>query len=395
MTARVVLGILTGLVLHHPLTAAATPWWPYVGCWQSADSAVPQDARVCVVVRPDGAANITTSVSGEPDLEQRLVADGQERPVTEQECRGAQRMTFSTSGRHLFTRTELTCADGALRIVRSFATIAGDGTWINAQSIDVGGTETVGLRTYRRVDGTLPNASAFTFDDVVEASRLLSPRVVEAAIVAARVRFALDDRDLLSIRAAGVAPEVMDAMIAVSFPSHFVVQGPGSYVRWSVSDAPSPNRVTDSLSRTHVYAPFDLCYWRSWDPRTRRGHDRWSDDRIDVRRTPRSNASVTSTGYTRDTSPARDTAVERAAETTASEATPAPTRESHRPGYVRSPASDGARATQPEAVERSSSSGSTASSDAGGGSAATSSAPAKPSKGVVTKQGYTRKPPGG
>lgn len=367
MTTRVVLALLFGFAVAHPAGATqpagadlTSNWSPYAGCWQLADAAAPPAADICVVRLPDGAVKITTSSSGQPTFEQIIVADGVNRPVTEQECHGAQRITWSRSGRHLFARTELTCSDGTRRIVGGLSTIAADGAWVDAQSIDVDGHESIAIRAYRRPSDTRSSQAAFTADDIIDAHQQLSTRLLEAAIVHLRPKVALDARALRTLDKADVAPTVIDAIVAVSFPSHFDVQSAGSYVRRTISDAPAFANSNDPQAWAHVYSPFDWCYWTTWDPRVDRDDTDRSAERIDVRRTTPANNVVRPTGDDYS-SPTDDTAVERPSETpTVPE--PAPTsavpRVESNPGHARRP---------PAAT------------------------PA--SKGTVTKQGYTRRPP--
>jgi hypothetical protein len=65
-------------------------------------------------------------------------------------------------------------------------------------------------------------------EDVTEASAKVSSEAVEAAIVETQSRFRLNSRTLLQLADAGVSPNVIDLMVAQSFPSHFRVERPAT-----------------------------------------------------------------------------------------------------------------------------------------------------------------------
>ena len=72
--------------------------------------------------------------------------------------------------------------------------------------------------------GIAPDSTAAGGPEVV----LLSSLAVEAAIVESASRFKLNSRALLQLADAGVSPNVIDLMVAQSFPSHFRVERPAS-----------------------------------------------------------------------------------------------------------------------------------------------------------------------
>jgi hypothetical protein len=65
---------------------------------------------------------------------------------------------------------------------------------------------------------------------VIEALRVVDPAVVEAMLLESDASFGIDSDLLLHLDAAGVPNEVIDLMVALSFPDYFVVEG-GSITR--------------------------------------------------------------------------------------------------------------------------------------------------------------------
>ena len=219
----------------------ASRWHAWQGCWHvrmdatrgtadAADAAdVPPDGsrapRVCVTAEGD-TATITTEMDGRPLLTQQLVADGVERPFAERGCAGVQQVSWSADRRRLFARARLTCAEGTVRTVSGVSLLAPDGTWIEAQAIEVGGRSSVRVRRFAREGRSAPgfDAHRLTVDDVKEASSRVAGPAVEAALVESRSTFALTARRLLELNAAGVPDNLIDVMVALTYPQAFTLR---------------------------------------------------------------------------------------------------------------------------------------------------------------------------
>jgi hypothetical protein len=240
------------LLLAVPAYAQNTTdprWNRWTGCWQlvtensregapspstagRAPRSQPRDPdrpQVCVEASPNGGATFTTRVGTQTPIVQTVVADGTDRPVTEDGCSGTQRAEWSGDGLRLYARAELTCkSDQGTRRVSGLAMLGPDGRWTDVQSVDVGGRESFRVRHYRRADDSRPvsgiTATALTLDDVKEASAKVSPRALEAALVETRASFNLSSRRLLDLQAAGVPASVVDLMVALSYPDRFVIE---------------------------------------------------------------------------------------------------------------------------------------------------------------------------
>ena len=243
-------------MIAAPARAQQTPdarWTPWVGCWQLVDEnqrdgtlnaadglgapAPRQSGRgvsVCAT-RTGEPAGITlkTLVSDQPALEQTIVADGAGHPITDADCRGTQRAEWSRTGTRLFSNAELVCGDQRPRKISGLDIIAGSGVWVDVQVVEISGRETVRVRRYRRAADRRGAPVAFqfgtplTFDDVKEASGKVSPRAVEAALVATSARFDLNSRRLIDLADAHVPGTVIDLMVALSYPERFVVERSG------------------------------------------------------------------------------------------------------------------------------------------------------------------------
>ena len=273
-------------------------WAPWAGCWQLQG----ENVRVCVAPSSEGAgATLSTFVDNAtergqattPVLEQTLVADGAQHPIVEGECRGWQQAEWSRTGERLFARAELTCAGASVRRVSGLSTITGAGVWIDIQGIEIAGRENIRVRRYRRTSDRTDEAAAaarltalaprlgatpFRVEDVKEASARVSPRVMEAALVETNAGFDLSSRILVDLDAAGVPDSVIDTLVALAYPRHFVVDRPGGGASAAFSDPFFDTALVGTglfpyygdystrydLYSPYFYSPFGYAYWGSY-----------------------------------------------------------------------------------------------------------------------------------
>jgi uncharacterized membrane protein YgcG len=247
------LAIGFGLVLVAASASAQSAtdsrWTPWLGCWDlvienardgspAADLPRPQRGssprgdlrpRVCVE-RADAGATFRTTIGDRTPIVQTIVADGTARPITDTDCTGTQSAEWSRDGLRMFSRAELTCkGDAGSRRVSGLGILGANGTWIDVQSIVIDGRDTYRVRRYRRQDPAAPSDArqpgrALTLDDVKEASAKVTPHALEAALVETNASFALSSQRLIELDEARVPEQVIDLMVALSYPKRFVVE---------------------------------------------------------------------------------------------------------------------------------------------------------------------------
>lgn len=263
--------------------SADARWTPWLGCWQLVDesqrdanpgatelrgapAARPSASGVSVCVTPvsePAGISLQTRVSNQPALEQTIVADGADRPITDADCHGTQQAEWSRTGTRLLAHAQLVCGDQMPRKISGLAMIAGNGIWVDVQVVEIAGRESIRVRRYRRAldprgAAIAPRFGApLTIDDVKEASGKVSRSAVEAALIATNARFDLNSRRLIDLDDAGVPDNVIDVMVALSYPERFVVErantgGTGSFFDpgggFSFGSLP--------LSAAYAYSPF-------------------------------------------------------------------------------------------------------------------------------------------
>ena len=263
---------LPGAAQAQPSTLDESPainrvdqrWLPWLGCWRLVEeagalpeaagdfSAFADSVMVCVTpAAPPAPATdvvVTTLADGEQMLVETLSADGLEHPVDQSECRGRRRIGWSDDGARLFTRAELTCSarDDARRL--SAVGLMADGrTWLALELVEAGERAAVTVKRYRRTgDVTTLSAAGPTLtpdllarartaagrtgdadlsiDAVIEAAAALEPAVLEALLVETGTMFDLDGRTLIRLDDGGVPGDIIDMLVALSFPENFSVR---------------------------------------------------------------------------------------------------------------------------------------------------------------------------
>lgn len=264
-------------------------WEPWLRCWEMVRENVPSSPRraaprVCVTRAGHNAVTLTTTIEGQPALEQTIVSDGSETPIRDDSCSGSQRAEWSRTGERLFTRAELACEGQPSRSVSALSLIAPDGTWLDIRTVRMGPSETTRVSRYRRAAGesaasALIAGSRLTLEDVKEATAKVSPRAVEAALVETRASFNLTSRQLIDLDDAHVPANVIDLMVALSYPQHFVVERtarpePSGYLAsdpflFSPFDVPFAfgTFYDDFDFPAYYYSPFAYSYLGRFDPR--------------------------------------------------------------------------------------------------------------------------------
>ena len=276
-------------------------WAPWLGCWQLLDESVQDPALlaealgalgrtreragaiVCVTPGDDKGVTMTTLVNDRPVLTETIVADGSNRRLEEPECRGWHRAEWSQLGARLFAQAELACASQAPRTVSGLSLMMAGPLWIDVQLIESEGRKSLRVRRYQRSVNqkyasklpwpdqkvrAVPLNSRLTVADVKEASGKIAPETLQAALVELNKGFDLGSKELIELDRAGVPDNVIDLMVALTYPKRFVVEkntsGSGS---WGVGgfDSMWPY-YTDPFFYTSYYAPFGYRYWGYYDP---------------------------------------------------------------------------------------------------------------------------------
>jgi hypothetical protein len=281
------------LVTGGNAEAQTNRWSAWAGCWDRVSQDVRDTAprsrrhdadaveiveqappRVCVKAFDNINATLTTTVPDQPASEQTVIADGSPHPVKEVGCQGTEQAEWSTSGRLLFTRVEASCEDGVQRSISGLALITDDEVWIDIRSFSGLGRLATRVSRYERVDSEPADTEAegratLTLAELKEASGKVSESVLEAAVMEAGANVQVSRRTLVDLADARVPPRVLDVMIALAYPEHFIVERVNGITRTKsspfspVSQAPADIEsyaVTGQYYPAYYYSPFSYTY---------------------------------------------------------------------------------------------------------------------------------------
>ena len=222
-------------------------WLPWLGCWEPATGPESNDGpMVCMQPVADGVGvEMLTVTDGGITSREAIRADGRERRTSREGCDGWQRTSFSDDGQRVYLQAEFICEGGVERSSAGLMSMARPYEWLDVRTVDVAGesvpwvlryqlaaveaVEAAGLgdiaadRIMAQESARIAAASALTIDDVIDASNHINAKAVEAWIVERDDVFTLDASRLTRMADAGVAASVIDMIVAVSYPEHFVV----------------------------------------------------------------------------------------------------------------------------------------------------------------------------
>ena len=263
-------------------------WTAWVGCWQASgrdattltpDKPLP---TVCIVpVAGDATVELVT-VNGTTAATERVDANGSRRSVSREGCNGWETATFSADKKRIYLKSEFECTGNRTRTATGIMSISPNGEWLDVQGVKVGTHTGVRVVHYGRVP-TTPAVSAearatiesegsmarslaviaasdsVRIADVVDAAKHTDPLVVQTWLAQRGQGFDLDAKKLTQLANAKVAPNVIDVMIALSYPQTFALnlaQSDGQMVQTS---GPRQVAAEDEIGNGPVV-------FMNWDP---------------------------------------------------------------------------------------------------------------------------------
>ena len=261
-------------------------WTPWLGCWRSTDDPGNTGTRVCVT-RAGAGISLRTIVGGQLVSDELRVADGTPRPVREAGCTGTESTRWSADGQRAYRTAQASCGSETARSLAGVAYFVPGPVWIDVQTVTLNGATNVRVTGYTRAasqrlpDGTVvPTAPAgmaaslmsrgWTTDDVVEASAILPPDGVQAAISEGPTAFRLNAASLSQLADGRVAEGVIDLMVALTYPERFVVDRPsgggggGGFMLSGMSADPFFSPIVGPAALYDCYSPYGWAsnsYW--------------------------------------------------------------------------------------------------------------------------------------
>lgn len=250
MFAMAVLAPQTSLQAQEPDSG----WQPYLGCWEPDGQEEESDSVLCFVAS-GGQVEMLTISEGEIDFREAFAADGRSQTIDADGCRGTESARFSEDRKRIYTYSDLACDEGN-RKSSGIISMIGPNYWLDVRAIDGADGAVAWAQGYRRADSSVLTDLGFdaadrvgrrgfrstaaraygglTVDDVIDATQAVDGQAVEAWLAESGEGIErLDAEGLIALEEAGVSDEVIDVVVAVSFPQRYALDrgddGPDGY----------------------------------------------------------------------------------------------------------------------------------------------------------------------
>jgi len=245
--------LLSLLLALGPATLAAqqtfdSRWLPWLGCWQVGEGTGQDNLLLCVRPSADQrGVEVATISSGEIAATRRLIADGQPHELSVANCAGSQFAQFSSDGYRVYLWSTLTCEQGRKRTASAIMAMGSRTQWLDVQALGMNGERMPRVLRYRPAaesqwpaefrfgaqraeavaDARLLAASRVSLTDVEEAATHVDHEALAAFVIERGHRFDLSAARLAALDDAGIPEDVIDAVVAASFPERFVIDHEG------------------------------------------------------------------------------------------------------------------------------------------------------------------------
>lgn len=219
-------------------------WLPWLGCWTEMGGG---DELLCVRPAPgSGGVELVTVRDGEIAGTSLLRADGVARETTREGCTGTERAEFSSDGHRVHLRSDFVCEGEVDREGTGLVAVVSPSEWIRVETVEVAGETAAVTRRYLEAAGPTTEgaglqdaaagremsvrsarraaASRPSVEDLVEASELVDPEAVRTWVAELDRPLDVDAAKLARLADAGVPEEVIDVVVAVSFPEQFALE---------------------------------------------------------------------------------------------------------------------------------------------------------------------------
>ncbi|NJD20620.1 MAG: hypothetical protein FIA95_15220 [Gemmatimonadetes bacterium] len=256
-------------------------WLPWIGCWEPVGEATEADL---VCVRPsDGTAAVEIlRIKGTEVVAREVVrTDAQRHENVHESCKGWDEAMFSEDGRRVFLRSSYACGQGVTQEGGGILAFTSPGEWLDVRTAGMGGQSAAWAQRFQPADPALAEAAGFgdllgdrtwsvrtarmvagagvDVDDVIEATRRVSPEAVKAFLAEQGSPLELSAAELVRMADAGVPDHVIDVAVAVTYPERFTLRGQGEQVAMSALDEGSLRRRWSSqgyMGMGSFYDPF-------------------------------------------------------------------------------------------------------------------------------------------
>jgi len=224
-------------------------WLPWLGCWEATDvqDGATNGALLCIApaTTHSGVDLTTVTPDGRVAAPEPMQGDGVERPFSSEGCEGSQVAEFSEDGARVYVHTEQSCEGDVLRATRGVFAMVTPYEWIDVQAVDADGRGSAWAMRYRAVSderaeavgqgailegrrlgvrsARIAAARSPDVDDVMDVHRHVGAEATKAWVVEMNSPVELNSERLVELADTGVPGDVIDVVVAVSYPTRFSV----------------------------------------------------------------------------------------------------------------------------------------------------------------------------
>ena len=224
-------------------------WLAFSGCWKPVKETTGSEASGTLLCFRPGIEDVGVRMiwveNNKIVREETFRADGRPQDANLEGCTGWKRGDFSARPGRVFLSSEHTCAGGVTRASTGLFTMLSSSEWVDvrvtmvgdekltwvtkyqlamASAVEAVGLSDIAMGMSMAVQSARVAASARpAIDDVIEAIGYVDAQAVPAWLVERDVPLQLDSEKLVQMADAGVPAEVIDMVVAVSYPDRFAV----------------------------------------------------------------------------------------------------------------------------------------------------------------------------
>ena len=224
-------------------------WLAFSGCWKPVNETVGSEASVALLCFRPGIDDVGVRMiwveNNKIVREETFRADGRSQDASLEGCTGWKRGDFSARPGRVFLSSEHTCAGGVTRASTGMLAVLSSSEWVDVRVTTVGDEKFTWVTKYQLAMATAVEAAGLgdiamgmsmavqsarvaasvrpAVDDVIEAIGYVDAQAIPAWLVERDLPLHLDSDKLIRMADAGVPAEVIDMVVAVSYPERFVV----------------------------------------------------------------------------------------------------------------------------------------------------------------------------
>ncbi len=224
-------------------------WLAFSGCWKPVKETTGSETSGTLLCFRPGIEDVGVQMiwveNNKIVREERFRADGRPQDANLEGCTGWKRGDFSARPGRVFLSSEHVCAGGVTRASTGLFAILSSNEWVDVQVTTVGDEKLTWVTKYQLAASSLAEVTGLVdiamdmnmavqsarvaasarpaVDDVIEAIGYVDAQAIPAWLVERDVPLQLNSKQLVRMADAGVPAEVIDMVVAISYPGRFVV----------------------------------------------------------------------------------------------------------------------------------------------------------------------------